>query len=97
MLKKEFVSKVAALSSLTEGQVDLVLDAARDVVLAELSESRDVRVPGLVQFKALARNERAARNPKTGEPYMVKAGFTIKARPVGTLASVIESTLVLKV
>lgn len=86
MLKRQFISRVAILSHLSAEQVSAAMEAIGYVAAERLIEAGEVRIPGLVSLKVLARSERAARNPKTGKPCMIPPGHMVKARPVCLLS-----------
>lgn len=91
MIKRQFVSRVAALSKLPADQVNAVLAAVQSIAAGELAETGEARLPGLVTMTVLPRSERAARNPKTGVPCMIAPGHTVKSRPVSTLTRLVVS------
>jgi nucleoid DNA-binding protein len=93
MLKRQFISQVAARSNLSAAQIRRALDATRDIAIAQLIQTGRVRVPGLVTLKVLKRSSRVARNPKTGDECVVAAGHTVKSRPVATLSARVSDQL----
>jgi nucleoid DNA-binding protein len=91
MIKRHFVSQVAAAAKLSSEQVRAVLAATQKVAADELIKTGEVRVPGLVSLKVMERGERCARNPKTGQEYMIAPGHTVKSRPVSGFALKVTS------
>lgn len=82
--------RVSGAAAIPQDAVSKVLDAVADVAATELKKSGTVRVPGLVTFTVKDRRERIARNPRTGEECIIKAGKNVRCKPVTAFA---ESTL----
>ena len=96
MTKAELVREVAVKSDMTHAQVQLVLEALRDVVTTTVAAGRTVVVPGLAKVgttDTAATKERKGTNPFTGKPMTIKArpaGKRISMRPVPGFKSVFK-------
>jgi nucleoid DNA-binding protein len=60
MIKREFVSQVAARAKIPAEVVKAVLTAVQGVAADQLTKSGEVRVPGLVSMKVMPRRARRA-------------------------------------
>ena len=80
MNRSELVAAVAEKSDLSQKDVDAVLSAFADTVIAEVSSSKDAKIslPGFLTIEVGFRNARTARNPQTGAEIQVAATHTAK-------------------
>lgn len=73
MNKQELVKVMRGRTGLTADQVLGFFKEYEDVVKSALSEGDKVPLPGFGTFQMKERSARKARNPKTGEMFMVEA------------------------
>lgn len=73
MNKKELVVEIQKKTNLSKKEVEVVVNAFTDVVRNELGNSGRVRLLGFGSFDVKRREERAVRNPNTGESIKVEA------------------------
>lgn len=87
MNRSELVDEVARRTGLLGADVGIALDGVRDVLVDALRRGEKVSVPGLLTAERVSRAERQGRNPQTGEPMTVPAGYSAKLTPGQTLKS----------
>ncbi len=73
MTKKDLIEKVAEASQVTKKDAAKVVDAFLQEVGKALQSGEQISFTGFGTFKVVARSEREARNPKTGEKIKVPA------------------------
>lgn len=73
MNKTELVEKVALQAGLTKTQADAAIKAFVDTVTEALKDGDKISLKGFGTFEVRERNERTARNPRTGETIIVPA------------------------
>lgn len=78
--KKDLINKIAEKLDLKKTEVDAVISATFDTIVEE-SKSDDIRIAGFGTFKSVARPERTARNPKTGESIKIAAKKAVRFVP----------------
>ncbi len=78
MNRTELVAAVAEAADLSTSQADAALKALASVVGAAVASRDKVQIPGFVAFEAVHRAARTGRNPRTGEPLEVPAGWGVK-------------------
>ncbi|MFE3106829.1 HU family DNA-binding protein [Kitasatospora indigofera] len=79
MNRSELVSAVAERAEVTRTDADAVLAAFADItgeIVAKGDEK--VAIPGFLTFERTHRAARTARNPQTGEPIQIPAGYGAK-------------------
>ncbi|HHW20224.1 MAG TPA: HU family DNA-binding protein [Thermodesulfovibrio thiophilus] len=68
MKKSELVERVAQkVNILTKKQIEIIIDMIFDCMKDSLSKGEKIEIRGFANFKLKQRQERIARNPKTGE------------------------------
>jgi len=72
MKKEEFVSEVADKVGLSLRQTDMVLNAMKDVLQAEIKATGEASLPGIGKFRTVKVKERKYRNTVTGGKEIVK-------------------------
>ena len=80
MTKKDFVRKVAAITGVTQNNINEIMSAFREVAIEALAEEDEVKVFDGVTLYGAKANAYTARNPMTGEPVEVPARIKVKAR-----------------
>jgi DNA-binding protein HU-beta len=83
--KKDLVKDIAESVSMSQNDVDKVIDAFIDTVSAYLCQRHDVRLTGFGIFSTRDRKASTARNPATGAEIQVQASVVPTFRPGSTL------------
>lgn len=83
MNKSELIAAIAADSTCSRANVDLVLDSLAKVVADHLAGSdphvdAEVTLPGLGKLKTTTRAARTGRNPATGAPIEIPERVALK-------------------
>ena len=73
MNKQDIINKVHEVVSGTKADAERAVDTMVEVIVASLSEGKEVSVAGLGIFSAKLRPARQGRNPRTGESIQVPA------------------------
>ena len=76
MNKTELVEKMAQKSELTKKDAEKALNAFLESVEEALSADDKVQLIGFGTFERRRREERAGRDPRTGEPITIPASYT---------------------
>ncbi|MFE1189945.1 HU family DNA-binding protein [[Kitasatospora] papulosa] len=79
MNRSELVAALADRAEVTRKDADAVLAALVETVGDVVAKGDEkVTIPGFLAFERTHRAARTARNPSTGEPIDVPAGFGVK-------------------
>ena len=79
MNKNEFVDAIAGRTGVSKNDVDATLKGMFDVVAQVVAKGDEkITIPGFLTFERTHRAARTARNPQTGEPIDIPAGFSVK-------------------
>jgi len=78
MNRTELVSALAEGSGSTKSDADALLSALGDVLIDAVGKGEKVQIPGLLTVERVERAARSGRNPSTGEPIEIPAGFGVK-------------------
>lgn len=73
MNKQELIAAVANASGLGKGDAGRTVEAVFDTISASLKKGDEVRLVGFGTFAVSKRKASTGRNPRTGEPMMIKA------------------------
>ena len=73
MNKGELVDVIASTTNVTKKEVDAILAAMVDTIVAEVSLGNKVSLVGFGSFERRERKAREGRNPKTGEKMLIPA------------------------
>jgi DNA-binding protein HU-beta len=76
--RSDMIDEIAERASLTRHQAGAALSAFQDVLVTTLAAGEPVRLTGLMSVERVERSARTGRNPRTGEPIDIPAGFAIK-------------------
>ncbi|MES2169791.1 MAG: HU family DNA-binding protein [Actinomycetota bacterium] len=76
--RTELVAAVAAESGQSQAAVSGVLDALFNTLATSVGEGTKVTIPGWLAVERTHRAARAGRNPSTGAPIEIKAGYGVK-------------------
>ena len=79
--KNEILKEINNNFGISSSFSDNILNGILDIIVDGLIEHQKVKITGFGTFKILNKNSRMARNPKTGDDYLVKAGKTISFYP----------------
>ncbi len=82
MKKSDLIDALSSATDLNKAQVDMVLNALPDVVLAGLKGAGAVTLPGIGKIEAKHRAAREMRNPATGGIVMKEATTVPGFKPV---------------
>lgn len=85
MNRKEVRSAVAERSGLSERDATVVLDAFEHTVADAVAAGDKVVLPGFLTVEKVSRAARTGRNPQTGAPMELPAGFKVRVSPGSTL------------
>ncbi|MFF8786755.1 HU family DNA-binding protein [Streptomyces sp. NPDC015125] len=79
MNRSELVAALASRAEVSRKDVDAVLSAFA-LVAGEVVAKGDekISIPGFLGFERTSRSARTARNPQTGEPIQIPAGYGVK-------------------
>jgi DNA-binding protein HU-beta len=81
MTKNELIAAVADTSRMTKIEAARAVEATFDIITGALKEGDEVKLVGFGSFSVVRRAPRQGRNPRTGEPVMIKASRTPKFSP----------------
>ncbi|WP_435058030.1 HU family DNA-binding protein [Streptomyces sp. bgisy060] len=79
MNRTELVTSLADRAEVTRKDADAVLAALAEVACEVVAKGDEkVTIPGFLTFERTQRSARTARNPQTGAPIEIPAGFGVK-------------------
>jgi DNA-binding protein HU-beta len=81
MNKAELIAELAERAGLKKQKAAKVLDAYMEIVTEKMSNNEEVVLIGFGTLIPRPQTSRLARNPKTGEPVMIKPRTTVKFKP----------------
>ena len=90
MTKAKFIAQLAQETGLTKAGAGQVMDAALEIITHTLKKEGRFPFSGLGIFEVVKRPKRKARNPRTGEPVVVKAHKAVKFKPAKALKDTIK-------
>jgi DNA-binding protein HU-beta len=76
--RNELVAGVAGKAGIPRNQAEKVLDALGDVVTEAVHNGDKVSLTGLLSIERVLRAPRTGRNPQTGEPLSIPAGYSVR-------------------
>jgi DNA-binding protein HU-beta len=76
--RNELVAGVASKAGIPRNQAEKVLDALGDVVTEAVHKGDKVSLTGLLSIERVLRAPRTGRNPQTGEPLSIPAGYSVR-------------------
>ena len=89
MTKTEFVEKLAKENGLTKTMAKEVVETFLALTTKILKKDGRIALAGLGVFEVVKRAKRTARNPRTGEPVVIKAHKAVKFKPSKALKDAI--------
>lgn len=90
MTKAELTAQVAAETGLTKVASQQVLDALVSSIVKTLKKEGRFAISGLGIFEVTKRAKRKGRNPRTGEPVVIKAHKAVKFKAAKALKDTIN-------
>ncbi|MDX2970349.1 HU family DNA-binding protein [Kribbella solani] len=78
MNRNELISDVAEKAGIPRNQAERVIDALGDVVTDAVQRGEKVSLTGLLSIERVLRAPRTGRNPQTGEPLSIPAGYSVR-------------------
>ena len=81
MTKRELVELVSSKAEFTKAEAAKAVDTVLDGIIEGLAKEGKVVLPGFGSFEIRTRNERTARNPRTGEAIKVAKHRTPAFKP----------------
>jgi DNA-binding protein HU-beta len=79
MNRSELIAALSDRASVARKDVDAVLTAFADTVGEVVAKGDEkVTIPGFLTFERTHRSARTARNPQTGDPIQIPAGYSAK-------------------
>lgn len=85
MNKKEFAQELSKRTNITKNKALAITNAALEIFAEAMERKEEVRFVGFGVFEAKYTPQRMARNPQTGEPAVIPAGYKPIFRPGETL------------
>jgi len=81
MNKAELIEALASKAGLQKQEAKRALDAYIEIVTEQMSKKEEITLIGFGSLIPRPQSQRLARNPKTGEPVMIKPRTTVKFKP----------------
>ncbi|MFD8882198.1 HU family DNA-binding protein [Streptomyces erythrochromogenes] len=79
MNRSELIAALAERAEVSRKDADAVLTALAETVGDVVAKGDEkVTIPGFLTFERTHRAARTARNPQTGEPLEIAAGYSVK-------------------
>ncbi|MFC2083866.1 HU family DNA-binding protein [Bacteroidota bacterium] len=75
MTKADIVEKVAAGTGLTKLETEAIIEGFLNTVIQALKEGNGIEIRGFGSYRVKKKNERYARNPRTGEKVFVEGHY----------------------
>jgi len=88
--RAEVTGEIAERAGLTQAQADAALAAFQEILVTALSAGRAVKLTGLFNVERVERAARAGRNPRTGDPIAIPAGFSVRLSAGSTLKEAVR-------
>ncbi|MQS16325.1 integration host factor [Streptomyces kaniharaensis] len=80
MNRTELVAALANRAEVTKNDAEAVLSAFAEIAGETVRKGEEkLTIPGFLTLERTHRAARAARNPQTGEPISIPAGYSVKA------------------
>ncbi len=81
VIKSDIVDRVYEKVGFTRKEAEEAVDVIFEEIKSVLSGGENVRISGFASFNLRAKKARNARNPKTGEPIIIKARKVLTFKP----------------
>jgi len=90
MTKNELVDNLAKETGLTKALAKQVIETIIVQTTKTLKKEGRFALAGLGTFEVVKRAKRTARNPRTGEPVIIKAHKAVRFRPAKALKDAVS-------
>ena len=90
MTKTEMVDNLAKATGLTKTVAKQVIETILTQTTKTLKKEGRFAMAGLGTFTVVKRAKRTARNPRTGEPVIIKAHKAVKFKPAKVLKDAVN-------
>jgi len=87
MNRSELVNALSERTGRTKADADAFVTALGDELIDAVGKGDKVQIPGLLTVERVERAARSGRNPATGEPLEIPAGFGVKVSAGSKLKS----------
>ncbi len=91
MNKSELIGFIASKTGLKKIESESALEAVLEGIINALNNKEEVRLVGFGTFSVKHRPATEGRNPKTGEPIVIKEKYVAKFQPSKNLKDSLES------
>ena len=81
IVKSNIIDQVYERIGFTRQEAALAVDVVLDEIKAVLSKGESVRIVGFASFNLREKKARNARNPRTGEPIIIKPRRVLTFKP----------------
>ncbi len=81
VVKADIVERVYERVGFTRQEAVQAVDVVFEEIKSALSQGEDMRIVGFASFNLRNKKERMARNPKTGEPVLIKPKRVLTFKP----------------
>ena len=78
MTKQDLIAKIAKDTGSSKAGAAAALDSVIDGITRSLKKGDSITFVGFGTFKTSQRKARTARNPQTGDPIQIPAGYSVK-------------------
>jgi nucleoid DNA-binding protein len=92
MTKSEMITKISTDAEITKAKAQTIFDIIINIVVNGLKKDGRVPLFGLGVFEVVKRSKRKGRNPRTGEPLVVKAHKAVKFKPSKNVKESVNSS-----
>jgi DNA-binding protein HU-beta len=90
--RTELIARVAAKAGLPRYKTRLVLDALADVMTEAVHDGERVSLIGVLSVERVERIPRVGRNPRTGDPIWIPAGYSVRVTWGSRLKAAVRDT-----
>lgn len=92
MNKNDFVNLMMEKTKMSKSQIQEMTNAFILVITESMIKGENISFLGFGSFLPVQQKERVARNPKTGEPVIIKARSSVKFKPGKSLMEQMNPT-----
>ena len=90
MNKTELIAAAAEASGITKKDADRLMNAALDIIAAELAKGEKVQLSGFGTFEVKHRQARIGRNPATRQAVQIPASRVPDFKPSQNLKEIVK-------
>lgn len=91
MNRKELIDSIANTTGASKTDVQEILGAAFDGIVAAVAKGEKVSLAGFGTFEPRERSARTGRNPQTGEPVQIAASTAPAFKPASAFKDAVNS------